>query len=330
MADFSIIGSGSWGTALAGVLAGNGNRVCMWGRDEGVLNEIAGKQVNSKYLPDAQLPATITVESDLSRAVDKAEAVVVAVPSHAVRTVLQDTDFPKKMIVVSVAKGIENGTLLRVSEILEEKFDADRIAVLSGPSHAEEVSRGVPTLMVGASKSLEVAKWVQQAFMSSTFRVYTHRDVVGVEIGGALKNVIAFAAGVIDGVGGGDNTKAALITRALVETTRLGTKLGAEPLTFAGLSGMGDLIVTCMSRHSRNRHLGEQIGQGKSLSEALAGMVMVAESVRTTESAYELARRHGVEVPIIKEAYNVLFEDKDPHTAVHELMTRAAKVEDWG
>jgi glycerol-3-phosphate dehydrogenase (NAD(P)+) len=234
------------------------------------------------------------------------------------------------LIWVSAAKGIENDTLLRVSQIIEEKSEKNRIAVLSGPSHAEEVSRAVPTAVVCASANGEAAKWVQSAFMSSRFRVYTHTDVIGVELGAALKNVVALAAGIIDGVGAGDNTKAALMTRGMAEITRLGTKLGANSLTFAGLSGMGDLIVTCMSRHSRNRFLGEQIGKGKSLEQALSEMVMVAEGVKTTRAAFELAQQHDVEVPIINEVYNILFLQKNPKHAVYDLMTRAAKYEDWG
>jgi glycerol-3-phosphate dehydrogenase (NAD(P)+) len=267
----------------------------------------------------------------LNKAVDGKDGLLIVVPSHAVRSVINQFEkIDEATIIISLAKGIENDTLLRVSQILNEKFNEDKIAVLSGPSHAEEVSRGVPTLVVCASSNSDTGKWVQKTFMSSEFRVYVHNDVIGVEIGGALKNVVAVAAGIIDGVGAGDNTKAALITRALAEITRLGTKLGADSLTFAGLSGMGDLIVTCMSKYSRNRHLGEQIGRGKTLEEVLSEMVMVAEGVKTTRSAYELAAQHQVEVPIITEAHRVLFQNKDPKEAVYDLMTRAAKSEDWG
>lgn len=331
MARFGIIGAGSWGTALAGILASNGHVVKLWARDSSVLEEISDKRVNSKYLPHFRVPSEVLVQSDLPKMARGQDGLIMAVPSHAVRHVLDCIpSVDPRAVFVSVAKGIENETLLRVSQILAERFDENQIAVLSGPSHAEEVSRQIPTLVVCASKSHETATWVQNAFMASTFRVYTHHDVVGVELGGALKNVAAFASGVVDGVGGGDNTKAALITRALVEITRLGVRLGAEPRTFSGLSGMGDLIVTCMSKHSRNRHLGEEIARGKTLDEALAAMVMVAESVKTTRSAYDLAGQHGVEVPIIEESYKVLFENKNPRKAVFELMTRAAKVEDWG
>lgn len=303
----------------------------MWDRDEKLLEAMRNERVNKKYLPDFNIPQSIRVEADIRKAVRDQDGLVIAVPSHGVRSVI--ASFPEvssETVVISVAKGIENDTLLRVSQILAERFEEDRVAVLSGPSHAEEVSRDIPTLVVSASRSRETARWVQAAFMSASFRVYSHHDVIGVEMGGALKNVVAVAAGIVDGVGAGDNTKAALITRALAEITRLGTKLGADSLTFAGLSGMGDLIVTCMSKYSRNRYLGEQIGKGKTLKQVLSEMVMVAEGVRTTRSAYELASRHGVEVPITSEAYNVLFEGKDPKQAVFDLMTRAAKGEDWG
>lgn len=331
MARFGVIGAGSWGTTLAVMLAGNDHVVTVWDRDGTVLENIATEGINRKYLPNCRVPSEVRVQPDLARMVKNQDGLIVAVPSHAVRSVLNGIPtVDGDTVFISVAKGIENDTLLRVSQILAERFDENKIATLSGPSHAEEVSRQIPTLVVCASRSLETATWVQNTFMTATFRVYTHHDIIGVELGGALKNVAAFAAGVIDGVGGGDNTKAALITRALVEITRLGTKLGAEATTFAGLSGMGDLIVTCMSKHSRNRHLGEEIGRGKTLEEALGAMVMVAESVKTTRSAYELARKYGVEVPIIEESYKVLFENKNPRMAVFELMTRAAKVENLG
>ena len=331
MSRFGIIGAGSWGTAIAILLQSNGHTVYLWDRDPELLHNLVEQHVNSKYLPSAKIPDEIKVEYDLNQLVNDKQSIIVAVPSHAVRTVLgQFEKFDDDAIIISLVKGIENKTLLRVSQILAEKFDEEKIAVLSGPSHAEEVSRGIPTVVVCASKNLKTARWVQEAFMASTFRVYTHKDVIGVELGGALKNIVAVAAGIIDGVGAGDNTKAALITRALAEITRLGTKLGADSLTFAGLSGMGDLIVSCMSKYSRNRYLGEQIGKGKTLEEILDEMVMVAEGVKTTQSAYNLAKRVDVEVPIITEAYNVLFEGKDPKRAVFDLMTRKAKIEDWG
>ncbi|NIR50075.1 NAD(P)H-dependent glycerol-3-phosphate dehydrogenase [candidate division KSB1 bacterium] len=331
MSKLGVIGAGSWGTALAILLNSNGNTVTLWDRDSEMLVTIESEGVNKKYLPGVSIPPGIKTETNITRLSDDNEGLVISVPSHAVRSVMSELKHVNKdTIVISVAKGIENDTLLRVSQILQERFNATRIAVLSGPSHAEEVSKGMPTVVVCASKSLNTAKWIQSVFMSEVFRVYTHKDVIGVEIGGALKNIVAVAAGVIDGVGAGMNTKAALITRALAEITRLGTKLGADSLTFAGLSGMGDLIVTCMSKYSRNRYLGEQIGKGRKLNEILTEMVMVAEGVKTTRSAYELAAKHNVEVPIIAETYRVLFENKSPKQAVLDLMTRAAKYEDWG
>lgn len=331
MSRFVIVGTGSWGTALSRILHLNGHKVTLWDRDPVLMEMLEVERRNRKYLSDFRIPQDMTVEPDLGRAVSGKDGIIMAVPSHGVRAVIEG--FPKisnDTIIVSVAKGIENDSLMRVSEILALRFDENKIAVLSGPSHAEEVSKDVPTLIVCASKSRETATWLQEAFIRPTFRVYTHHDVAGVEIGGALKNIVAVAAGIIDGVGGGDNTKAALLTRALAEITRLGTRLGAEGLTFAGLSGMGDLIVTCMSKHSRNRHVGEEIGRGRKLDDVLAEMTMVAEGVRTTKSAFELAQRYDVEVPIITEAYNVLFRQKDPKDAVFDLMTRAAKFEDWG
>ena len=331
MAKFGVIGAGSWGTALAVLLHANGHTVHLWSRNSEVIKNLVDERVNRKYLPKVEIPEGIEIETDLNKAVDGKDGLLIVVPSHAVRSVINQFEkIDEATIIISLAKGIENDTLLRVSQILNEKFNEDKIAVLSGPSHAEEVSRCVPTAVVCASSNSDTGKWVQKTFMSSEFRVYVHNDVIGVEIGGALKNVVAVAAGIIDGVGAGDNTKAALITRALAEITRLGTKLGADSSTFAGLSGMGDLIVTCMSKYSRNRHLGEQIGRGKTLEEVLSEMVMVAEGVKTTRSAYELAAQHQVEVPIITEAHRVLFQNKDPKEAVYDLMTRAAKSEDWG
>ena len=233
---------------------------------------------------------------------------------------------------VNVAKGIENDTLLRMSEVIEQvgKVSSENIAVLFGPSHAEEVSRKIPTAIVSASKSQKTATLVQDLFMTEYFRVYANLDIIGVELGGALKNIIAVAAGICDGAGFGDNTKAALITRGLAEINRLGLKMGAKADTFAGLSGMGDLIVTCTSQHSRNRYVGEQIGKGRSLDDVLNEMVMVAEGVKTTASAHELSHKEGVEMPITDQVYKTLFEGKPAIEAMKDLMTRASKIEDWG
>jgi glycerol-3-phosphate dehydrogenase (NAD(P)+) len=256
-------------------------------------------------------------------------------PSHVIRTVGEQlAKLPlNDALLVSCSKGIENYTLLRISEILKETLpdlSDERLVILSGPSHAEEVSRGIPTVLVAASTDYLSSQRVQQLFMGPNLRIYTSHDVVGVELGGSLKNVIAIAAGISDGVGCGDNTKAALMTRGMVEITRLGTALGADPITFAGLSGMGDLFVTCMSRHSRNRYLGRQIGKGRRLKTVLNKMIMVAEGVRTTQATIDLATKHHIVMPITQEVYQVLFEKKDPKAAVHDLMSRSPKAEDWG
>lgn len=286
-------------------------------------------------MPGVRIPDEVEITSELEQVVENAEIIVIAVPSHVVRSLterMRSFSLQDKL-VVSVAKGLENETLKRLSEVILEnlpQLNSAQIVILSGPSHAEEVSRGVPTTVVAASESLESAKKIQRIFTTSTFRVYTNIDVIGVELGGSLKNIIAIAAGISDGVGYGDNTKAALMTRGLVEITRLGVAMGANPMTFAGLSGMGDLIVTCMSRYSRNRYVGEQIGRGRKLSEVLSEMVMVAEGVRTTKSAMALAEKYHVEMPITQQVYEVLFGNKDPQVAMSELMSRDLKVEKWG
>ncbi len=332
----AIIGAGGWGTALAILLHGNGHKVRMWEYRPEVAAELAARRENRQLLPGVRIPGEILITADLEQVALRADLVVVAVPSHTMREVarrLRPLPAMKTALVVSATKGIENDSLMRMTEVLLEEMpqlDAGRLVALSGPSHAEEVSRGISTAVVCACPCEESARMAQRAFMSKTFRVYTSADVIGVELGGALKNVIAIAAGICDGAGFGDNTKAALQPRGLVEIVRLGVKLGANPLTFAGLTGMGDLIVTCMSRYSRNRYLGEQIGKGRTLQQVLAEMVMVAEGVRTTRSAYELSRRHNVEMPITQEVYRILFEGKDPRAALEDLMTRDAKTEAWG
>ena len=330
-----ILGAGSWGTALAILLASKYRDITLWEFRPDVAEQLDTFRENRPMLPGVRIPDVIQITANLASAVEGKDLLVSAVPSHVVRSVaeaLRPFDLSGKLIV-SVTKGIENETLMRMSEVYADvlpEFDLDRFVVLSGPSHAEEVSRNIPTTVVAACRKLENAQTVQEIFMTPSFRVYSSTDVVGVEMGGSLKNIIAIAAGISDGVGFGDNTKAALITRGLVEITRLGTAMGADPLTFAGLSGMGDLIVTCISRHSRNRHVGEEIGRGKTLAEVLSEMVMVAEGVRTTKSAYQLAKRHGVEMPITTEVYRVLYEGKDPKAAVNDLMTRRAKREQFG
>lgn len=334
MAKIGVLGAGSWGTALAMLLRWNGHGVALWARDAELAKRVATEKRNERYLPGVALPDGLQCSSSMPEVFAGAQFVVVAAPSHALRPLLRSLPvnlLAEECVIISAVKGIENDSFLRMSEVIEHVLDGRfPVVALSGPSHAEEVSRKIPTAIVAASVDLEVAKRAQAVLMGPTFRVYTHSDVIGVELGGALKNIIALAAGIGDGAGFGDNTKAALMTRGLVEITRLGQKMGANPMTFAGLSGMGDLFVTCMSRHSRNRFVGEQIGRGRTLNEVLTGMQMVAEGVRTTQAAHALAQKVGVEMPITHEVYQVLFENKPPVAAVSDLMTREAKVERFG
>ncbi len=332
MARVTVLGAGSWGTTLGLVLHGNGHAVTMWEFDPDQVEALARDAENKKFLPGIPLPADLRVSGDLPGALSGAEAVVFAVPSHTVRDVATAAadHIPCSVPVTNVAKGIENGTLLRMSEVLSERLerpDAGSIVSLVGPSHAEEVSRKLPTTIVSAARSERDAVLVRDLFMAEHLRVYTNTDLIGVELGGSLKNVIAIAAGICDGLGYGDNTKGALLTRGLAEITRLGIVMGGRPETFAGLSGMGDLITTCISQHSRNRYVGDQIAAGKTLQEVLDSMVMVAEGVKTTRSAAELAKKHDVEMPISEQMYRVLFEDKSPKEAIRDLMLREPKRE---
>ncbi|HXX62443.1 MAG TPA: NAD(P)H-dependent glycerol-3-phosphate dehydrogenase [Bacteroidota bacterium] len=328
----AVLGAGSWGTTLAILLAENSHNVSLWSFREQDALRMRETRENPDFLPGIVIPQAVEVASDLGATVEGAEMIVGAVPSQFLRSVVSRLrDVPlKSTVVVNVAKGVENGTLMTMSEMLHDtlpKLPASRIATLSGPSHAEEVSRRIPTTVVVASSDIETARLVQRSFMLPHFRVYASKDIRGVEIGGSLKNVIAIAAGIIDGANLGDNTKAAVMTRGIAEIARVGVAMGAHVRTFSGLSGIGDLMVTCMSRHSRNRYVGVEIGKGRKLKEILSEMVMVAEGVATTESAYALARQVGVEVPIISEVHKILFEDKDPLVACHDLMTRDPKGE---
>jgi len=299
------------------------------------MSKLKRERENKQKLPGIVIPKEIVITDDLDSATRGAEMLVLALPSHTVREVakkLAKLNFADS-IIVNLAKGIENDTLYRMSEVLREELPSnfsDRIATLSGPSHAEEVAVRIPTTVVVAGFQEEIAKRIQQVFMSQHFRVYTNSDIVGVELGGSLKNVIAIAAGICDGMGLGDNSRGALITRGLAEIIRLGERLGAKRETFAGLSGLGDLVTTCISKYSRNRFVGEQIARGKTLSQVLKEMAMVAEGVKTTKSAYQLSLRHKVEMPITEQVYKVLFEDKEPKKAIAELMTRDPKSEIWG
>jgi len=330
--NIAVLGAGSWGMALAKSFCENGRRVRLWEFLADRAKKLAAERQDDAFLPGVTLAKDILITSDIEEAVEDAELVALVIPSHAMREVcgkLNSIRLAGKTIV-SMAKGLENKTLMRMSEVIPDAIDEDlekRVAVLSGPSHAEEVSVGLPTTVVVSSSELEVARYVQRTVMTPRLRIYTNTDMIGVEMGGALKNIIAIAAGVCDGLGFGDNTKAALMTRGLAEISRLGVAMGANPLTFAGLSGMGDLIVTCTSRHSRNRNLGERIGKGASLEQAMGQTVMVSEGVKTTLAAHELAGRAGVEMPITEKVKAVLFDGEDPRTAVSALMERHAKSE---
>lgn len=323
MKKISVIGSGGWGTALAIVLNNNGNDVTLWSFKKEEAENIIKDRENKEFLPGVKIPESINVTYNLEDVSDS-DIAVLAVPSKFVRdTINKLVKYLKKdEIIVNVSKGLEESTLLRLSQVIEEVAPMCKVAVLSGPSHAEEVGKGIATTCVASSKDEDIAKEIQSIFMNNSFRVYTNHDIIGVELGGALKNLIALAAGISDGVGYGDNTKAALMTRGLVEIARLGIAMGAERETFFGLSGIGDLIVTCTSMHSRNRRAGILLGQGKSLEETLKEVHMVVEGVNTAKAAYDLSIKYNVNMPITKEIYEVVFNGKDTRQAVIDLMTR--------
>ncbi|AMG20379.1 glycerol-3-phosphate dehydrogenase [Staphylococcus saprophyticus] len=332
MSKVTVFGTGSFGTALANVLAENGHQVLMWGKNETTINEINEQHINSKYLKTAELNEDIEATLDIETAVAFADIYLMALPTKAMREVAQTIDslLSSKKTFIHVAKGIENDTYKRVSEMLEDSISPKHnagIGVLSGPSHAEEVVIKQPTTVAASSKSESVRQLTQDLFMNDYLRVYTNEDLVGVELGGALKNIIAVASGVISGMGFGDNAKAALMTRGLAEISRLGEKLGANPITFLGLGGIGDLIVTCTSTHSRNYTLGYKLGEGKSLDTALNEMNMVVEGVYTTKSVYHLSKEVNVDMPITTALYKVLFENRPVDESVKDLMGRGKKAE---
>jgi glycerol-3-phosphate dehydrogenase (NAD(P)+) len=331
MADIAVIGAGSWGTALAVLLSEKGEDVCLWGRKKEKTDAIDERRENTRYLPGVVFPPRLAVTNDLQAALAKVRYVVLAVPSHETRNAarLVSELLPPGTVVINTSKGIETRTLKRMSEVIREEITGktSRVAVLSGPSHAEEVGRGIPTAVVVASADRQTAEEVQDLFMTPRFRVYTNPDMVGVELGAALKNVIALGTGIAEGMGYGDNAKAALITRGLAEIARLGVKAGAQPLTFAGLTGIGDLVVTCTSMHSRNRRAGILLGQGYSMEEAVQEVGMVVEGIRATEAACALAARYQVTMPISEQLYQVLFKHKDPQGAVRNLMLRQRRHE---
>ncbi|SPE54717.1 Glycerol-3-phosphate dehydrogenase (NAD(P)+) [Verrucomicrobia bacterium] len=323
----TVLGAGAWGTALARLLAQGGNHVTLWGHVAAWLEEIRQTGRNERFLPGIEVPRQVVLESDLSRAIAGARDIVVAVPSQPFREVTRClADFSGTL--VSVAKGIEYETGLTMCGILAQNAPQARHAALSGPTFAIEVARDIPTAIVAASRDHATVREVQRLFNRPSFRVYTSSDLLGVELGGALKNVVAIAAGVSDGLGFGDNSKAALVTRAMAEIRRLGVACGARAETFTGLSGLGDLMVTCFSRHSRNRRFGEQLGQGGKPEAIAASTLAVAEGYPTARSAYQVAKQHEISTPIINEVYAMLYEGKDAGGAVRDLMSRDLKAED--
>lgn len=322
--NITVIGAGSWGTALSISLSSKGHLVKIWDINTEHMMELSENRENKRYLPDVKFHDNMQVVFNIEEAMNGADIVLFSAPAQHFRSAL-DSAIPylkPDMVLVNVAKGIEQKTLKRLSEIAFEKIPKAKYVVLSGPSHAEEVGKALPTTLVSASKDSQIAEYIQDIFMSDSLRVYTNTDIVGVELGGALKNIIALGAGITDGMSFGDNAKAALMTRGMIEIARLGMKLGADASTFAGLTGIGDLIVTCTSMHSRNRRCGIMIGEGMRPSEATKKVGMVVEGMYTTEAAYELAKQLGVEMPITEQIYNVINEKIDAREAVMSLMTR--------
>ena len=329
----TVLGAGSWGTTLAILLLDKGYPVRLWEFFPDLADRLRKEGENKRFLPGISIPRSMVITSSIDEALDGATDIFFVTPSHTIRAVAgmvrESSSFRRSMTIVNAAKGLEEKTLCRMSEVLghELPLPKGRIVGLLGPSHAEEVSRKMPTSIVVAGPNRNVLERVQSICMTEYFRIYTNIDIVGVELGVSLKNTIAIASGICDGLGFGDNTKAALITRGLAEMKRLARKMGSREETLSGLAGVGDLIATCMSRHSRNRHVGEQIGKGKKLDEVLSEMVMVAEGVKTTRAAVKLAKRVSVELPIAEQVYKVLFHNKDPRKAIRDLMVRKAKRE---
>lgn len=329
MSKITILGAGTWGCALAILLSGNGHEVTIWTKLEREAQMLSDNRKNMKNLPGAVLPDSVEVTLDLQKACEGRDIIVMAVASPYIRSTAQEASqyIKEGQIIVNVSKGIEDKTLYTLSQVLKEEIPQGDIAVLSGPSHAEEVSRGVPTTIVVGAETSETAHYIQDIFMSEVFRVYTSPDLIGIELGGSLKNVIALAAGIVDGLGFGDNTKAALMTRGIAEISRLGITMGGKLETFAGLSGIGDLFVTCTSKHSRNWNAGNLIGQGYPMEEAMKKVNQVVEGVNSAQAALALARKYEVEMPIVEQINQVLFENKSPRDAVSDLLMRDKRME---
>nr|WP_154890627.1 NAD(P)H-dependent glycerol-3-phosphate dehydrogenase [Paenibacillus xylanexedens] len=327
----AVLVAGSWGTALASVLAANELDVVMWTRSEEQATEINTQHTNTRYLPGAELSPRISATSDMEAAVADAAAVLIVAPSSAMRAVTHQFKpfYTPDMLIIHATKGFETESLKRMSTVISEELECEegQIVVLSGPSHAEEVVKRCPTTVVVASLDKTSAEAVQGLFMNAYFRVYTNRDMLGVELAGAFKNIIALGAGMSDGLQFGDNAKAALLTRGLAEITRIGVEMGANPLTFSGLAGIGDLVVTATSQHSRNWRAGSMLGQGQKLDDVLQSMGMVVEGIRTTQAAYFISQKYGVQMPIADQLYHVLFQNRQPRDAVEALMGRDPKTE---
>jgi glycerol-3-phosphate dehydrogenase (NAD(P)+) len=330
----AVVGAGSWGTAFATIPADKGVETVLWARRQELADRINEAHTNTEYLPDFELPPSLSATTDIAKAVEDADVVVMAVPSHAFRDVFREVSpyLPDVAPVVSLTKGIEQDSMKRMTEVMHEEASLGpaHMAVVSGPNLAKEVMHRMPSASVVACADEDIGRMLQGLFMAPFFRVYTNPDVIGCEFGGALKNVIAIAAGIADGMGFGDNSRASLITRGLAEITRLGVKLGGNPLTFAGLAGMGDLVATCISRLSRNRHVGEELGRGRKLDDITGEMNMVAEGVKTSRPVVALGEREGVEMPIAAHVVKVLYEGVAPADMVLSLMLREAKQESYG
>jgi glycerol-3-phosphate dehydrogenase (NAD(P)+) len=335
--NIAVIGDGGWGTTLAILLYRKGLKVTLWGAFAGYVSYMRRKRINSKFLPGVKIPGGIEITPGLESATSGKHLIILAIPSQHMRKVLKKVkrcDYPREAIYLSVTKGIEMGTLKRMSEVIRDELGSIRLAVLSGPTIAHEVARGIPTTAVVASYDERIRKYLQGIFMTDRLRIYTNADVIGVELGGSLKNIIAIACGISDGLGFGTNTKAAILSRGLAEISRLGRAMGANVGTFSGITGLGDLVTTCTSPYSRNRFVGEQIGKGKSLRQIESHMQIpacrqagIAEGVPTTKSAYSLSLKYKVEMPITGEIYSVLYKNKSPLKAVNDLMTRKRKEE---
>lgn len=325
----AVLGDGGWGTTLAVLLSTKGYPVTLWGAFENYTKLMVKTRLNPKFLPGIKIPKDIQITSNIKTAVTDKEIVVLAIPAQYTRGVLKKIkgSFSKKTVFLSVTKGIEIGSSKRISEIIHATLGPVKFAVLSGPTIAQEVAKGIPTTIVAASHDIRIRKTIQEVFSTERFRVYTNPDVIGVELGGSLKNVIAIACGVSDGLGFGTNTKAAILARGLAEISRLGKAMGAKLETFSGISGLGDLVTTCISRQSRNRFVGEQIGKGKTLKQICKNMQMVAEGISTAKSAHALSLKYKVDMPITREVYRLIYLNKSPRQVVKDLMTRKNKEE---